>query len=452
MRVLVADDDVVHRTMAVDCLVADGMEVEAVASAEQALAALRDGKQFDAIVSDFKMSGMTGLDLIRTLGRPPAAPPVILVTGMGDERIAAEAIKAGAQDYLPKDLPRLGYLEVLPAKLRQVVHQNELLLENQRLKEQVKQLSGFGQIVAASLAMKQVLELASQVAAFDSTVLITGESGTGKELVARVIHDQSPRRMGPFVAASCGAFPETLLESELFGHEDGAFTGARGRKTGRFERAQGGTIFLDEISEVSPKAQVDLLRVLQEHKFERIGGEQTIDLDVRVLAATNKDLEDCVQRGTFRQDLFHRLNVIPIQIPPLRERPDDIAPLAYHFLKRFAERTGKQVEEFSTAALVALAQYGWPGNVRQLENAIERAVVLARLKAIDVRDLPDSIVNHSGGAAPPIDNLAALERATIARVLAETGWNLVQAAKRLGISRTTLYSKIRKHGLKSEEE
>jgi two-component system response regulator HydG len=371
---------------------------------------------------------------------------------MGDERIAAEAIKAGAQDYLPKDLPRLGYLEVLPARLRQVVHQNELLLENQRLKEQVKQLSGVGPIVAASSAMKQVLELASQVAAFDSTVLITGESGTGKELVARAIHDQSPRRNGPFIAASCGAFPETLLESELFGHEDGAFTGSRGRKIGRFERAQRGTIFLDEISEISPKAQVDLLRVLQEHKFERIGGEQTIELDVRVLAATNKDLEECVRRGTFRQDLFHRLNVIPIHIPPLRERPDDIAPLAYHFLKRFAERTGKQVEEFSTAALDALTQFGWPGNVRQLENAVERAVVLARLKAIDVRDLPDSIANHTGGGATPIDNLAALERATITRVLAETGWNLVQAAKRLRVSRTTLYSKIRKHKLKSKED
>ncbi len=448
MRVLVVDDDVVHRTMAVDCLVGDGMQVEALASAEQALAAVRDGKQFDAIVTDYKMSGMTGLELIRALGRPPLAPPVVLVTGMGDERIAAEAIKEGAQDYLPKDLPRLGYLQVLPAKLHEVVKHNELVKENLRLKEQVRQLSGIGPIVACSSAMKEVLELVNQVAAFDSTVLITGESGTGKELVARAIHEQSPRRGGPFVAASCGAFPETLLESELFGYEDGAFTGSRGRKIGRFERAQNGTILLDEISEIAPKAQVDFLRVLQEHKFERIGGEATIDLNVRVLAATNKDLEDCVQRGTFRQDLYHRLNVINIHIPPLRDRPDDMAPLAYHFLRRFAEWTGKEVEEFTPAALDTLTQYSWPGNVRQLENVIERAVVLARMKSIDVRDLPQTLLSHASTAIPQTDNLAALEHATLARVLGETGWNLVQAAKRLGISRTTLYSKIRKHGIK----
>jgi two-component system response regulator HydG len=342
----------------------------------------------------------------------------------------------------------LGYLEVLPATVRRVVEENELLLENLRLQEQVRQLSGTGPIVAVSAAMKKVLELASQVAAFDSTVLITGESGTGKEVVARAIHSQSPRAKGPFVAASCGAFSETLLESELFGHEDGAFTGARGRKIGRFERAQRGTIFLDEISEISPKAQVDLLRVLQEHTLERIGGQETIDLDVRVIAATNKDLEDCMKRGTFRSDLYHRLKVIPIHIAPLRERPDDIAPLAYHFLRRFAERCSKPVEEFSTPALAALTHYRWPGNVRELENVIERAVVLARMKAIDVSDLPDAISSQPTAAGPPTENLNALERATIQRVLDAVDWNLYQAAKRLGISRTTLYSKIRKHRLK----
>jgi two-component system response regulator HydG len=241
-----------------------------------------------------------------------------------------------------------------------------------------------------------------------------------------------------------------LLESELFGHEDGAFTGARGRRIGRFERAQGGTIFLDEISEIAPKAQVDLLRVLQEHTLERLGGQETISLDVRVVAATNKDLEECVQRRTFREDLYYRLNVIPIRIPPLRDRPDDIAPLAYHFLKRFAERMGKRVEAFSTAAIDALTRFPWPGNVRQLENVVERAVVLARLKTIDVGDLPNDIVNLSAVRAQ-VDNLETLERETIARVLGETGHNMVQAARRLGISRTTLYSKIRKHGLKGQQ-
>jgi DNA-binding NtrC family response regulator len=449
MRVLVVDDDVVHRTMAVDCLVADGIEVEPMASAEQALAALRNGGRFDAIVTDFKMTGMTGVELIRSLGPPPGAPPAVLVTGMGDERIVAEAFKAGAQDYVAKDLPRLGYLVVLPTIVREVVRRNELLLENVRLKEQVQQLSGFGQIVAVSTPMQQVLELVTEVAAVDSTVLIIGESGTGKELVARAIHQHSPRRGGPFVAASCGAFPETLLESELFGHEDGAFTGARGRRIGRFERAQGGTIFLDEISEIAPKAQVDLLRVLQEHTLERIGGQETISLDVRVVAATNKNLEECVQRRTFREDLYYRLNVIPIRIPPLRHRPDDIAPLAYHFLKWFGERMGKQVEAFSPAAINALTRFSWPGNVRQLENVVERAVVLARLKTIDVGDLPSDIVNLSA-ARSQVDDLAVLERETIVRVLTETGHNMVQAAKRLGISRTTLYSKLRKHGLKME--
>jgi DNA-binding NtrC family response regulator len=446
-RVLVADDDAVHRTMAVDCLTSDGLEVEAVPSAEAALAAIRAGKQFDAIVTDFKMTGMTGVELIRELGPPPGAPPVVLVTGMGDERIVAEAFKAGAQDYAAKDLPHLGYLQFLPAMVREVVRRSELLQENLRLREQVRQLSGFGPIVAVSSSMKNLLDLVGKVAAFDSTVLITGESGTGKELLARAIHDQSPRRSKPFVAASCGAFPETLLESELFGHEDGAFTGARGRKIGRFERAQRGTIFLDEISEISPKAQVDLLRVLQEHTIERVGGDDLIALDVRVVAATNKDLAECVRRGAFRQDLFHRLNVIPMHIPPLRDRPDDIAPLAYHFLRRFAERTGRAVEEFSTDALDALTRFRWPGNVRQLENAVEYAVVLARHKAIHAADLPADLRNHAPDSATRTDNLSALERETIARVLGETEWNLVHAAKRLGISRTTLYSKVRKHKL-----
>jgi two-component system response regulator HydG len=337
---------------------------------------------------------------------------------------------------------------VLPTKVREVVRQHQLLLENLRLREQVRQLSGPSNIVAASDAMKRILELVGEVAAAESTILITGESGTGKELVARAIHAQSPRCHGPFIAASCGAFPETLLESELFGHEDGAFTGARGRKIGRFERAQGGTIFLDEISEISAKAQVDLLRVLQEHKFERIGGETGIDLDVRVLAATNKDLPDCVRRGTFRKDLFYRLNVIDIRVAPLRDRRDDIAPLAYHFLKRFAERMRKPVEDFSPDALEALTRYHWPGNVRELENAIERAVVLARLKTVDAHDLPESIVQAPPAHMPASDNLAANELAVIARVLDEVGWKLTRAAKRLGISRTTLNSKIRKHRLK----
>ena len=449
MQVLVVDDDMVHRKMAVDCLVHDGIQADAVRSAEEAFALINNGTQYDALISDYRMSGMSGIDLVRKLGRPPNAPPTILVTGMGDEQIAAEAIKAGAADYLAKDLPRLGYLVVLSTKVREAVRHNKVLLENHRLQQRVRELSGCDSIVAGSSEMKLILELVREVAIVDSTVLITGESGTGKELIARSIHESSPRRNGPFVDASCGAFSESLLESELFGHEAGAFTGARDRRIGRFEKAHGGTIFLDEISEISPKAQVDLLRVLQEHKFERVGGHDTVEVNVRVLAATNKDLENCITEHRFREDLYYRLNVIPVVIPPLRDRSDDIAPLAYHFLKRFSDRFGKQVEAFSPAALHALQNYGWPGNVRQLENAIERAVVLARLKTIDLRDLTDSIVHRDRGTMTATENLAALEKSTIVRVLGETSWNLNQAAKRLGISRTTLYSKIRKHNLRN---
>ncbi len=280
---------------------------------------------------------------------------------------------------------------------------------------------------------------------------ISGESGTGEELVARAIHEWSPRRDGPFVAASCGAFPEGLIESELFGHEPGAFTGARARHIGRFEKANGGTLLLDEVSEIPPKAQLDLLRVLQEQKFERVGGEETIEVNVRVLAATNRDLEQCVREGKFREDLYYRLVVIQIHIPPLRERRDDIGPLAYHFLRRFAERSGKPIEGFTPEALDALTRFDWPGNVRQLENVLERAVVLAQHKLVDLGDLPDAIRKPAATALPQIDNLNELERATIQRVLNETGWNMRQAARRLGISRTTLYSKLRRHALELPE-
>jgi len=451
MRVLVVDDDEVHRTLAIEALAQDGIEATGAGSAEQALKLLEDGQQFDVIVTDYKMPGMTGIELLQRLGRPPSAPPVILVTGMGDEHIAAQAIKEGAQDYLAKDVPRLGYLTVLPASVREVARRNELLLENLRLKEEVRKLAGFDHIVAVSRPMQEILKLVQQVAPADSTVLISGESGTGKELIARAIHDQSPRRDGPFVATSCGAFPEGLIESELFGHEAGAFTGARSRHIGRFEKAHGGTLFLDEISEIPLKAQLDLLRVLQEHKFERVGGEQTIEVDVRIVAATNRDLEECVRAGKFRHDLYYRLVVIQIHIPPLRDRPDDIAPLAYHFLRRFAQRAGKPIEGFTPQALEALTEYKWPGNVRELENVVERAVVLTQHRLIDVADLPNSVRARRVEAVPQIDNLAAVEKATITRVLNETGWNLRESARRLGISRTTLYSKLRKHRIEPPE-
>lgn len=448
LRVLVVDDDPLHREVEARALMSDGLDVLTAGSAEEALAILGQ-EPVDAVVTDYRLPGMTGLELIRHLGPPPAGPPAVLVTAMGDQRVAAEAIKCGAQEYVVKDVPTMGYLDVLPTLIKEAVRRAYLLKENERLRAQVEQSTpATGLLVGRSRALREVLSLIDHVAAVDSTVLITGESGTGKELVARAIHQSSPRRDRPFVVANCGALPEGLLESELFGHEPGAFTGARTRRTGRFELAHTGTLFLDEIGDIPPKAQVDLLRVLQTREFERVGGSETVQVDVRIIAATNRDLQAMVREGTFREDLYYRLNVIPIHLPPLRERPEDIVPLAYHFLGRFCERFGKRIEGFTPRAIEVLTSYRWPGNVRELENLIERTVVLCRNELIDIHDLPSHLWRSSrDGEVPTVDNLETLERLTIARVVQQSS-NLKEAARRLGISRTTLYAKMRKYGLK----
>ncbi len=445
-RVLVVDDDPLHRELSRRALEREGLAVEVAESAEEALARLRE-QHFDAVVSDYKLPGMTGLELLQRLGRPPAAPPLVLVTALGDQRVAAEALKAGAQEYVVKDVPALGYLEMLPTLIQEAIRRSELLRENARLREQLQQSSPDGLLVGRSAAIRRVLALIEEVAPVDSTVLITGESGTGKELVARAIHRRSPRASGPFVVANCAALPESLLESELFGHEAGAFTGARAARKGRFERANGGTLFLDELGDIPPKAQVDLLRVLQEREFERVGGTQTIRVDVRIIAATNRDLQQLVREGKFREDLYYRVNVIPIHLPPLRERPEDIAPLAYHFLRRFARRFNKPIEGFTARAMEVLTAYAWPGNVRELENLIERVVVLCRADRIDVEDLPSHLWRKSKTMPlETVDNLELVEKLTIERVV-RTSSTVAEAARRLGISRTTLYAKMRKYGL-----
>ncbi len=449
-RVLVVDDDPLHRELSRRALERDGLTVEVAESAEEALARLRE-QAFDAVVSDYKLPGMTGLELLRRLGQPPSAPPLVLVTALGDQRVAAEALKAGAQEYVVKDVPTLGYLDMLPTLIQEAIRRSELLRENARLKQQLAQVGSSGPLVGRSAAIRRVLALIEEVAPVDSTVLITGESGTGKELVARAIHQRSPRASGPFVVANCAAVPEGLLESELFGHEAGAFTGARTARKGRFERADGGTLFLDELGDIPPKAQVDLLRVLQEREFERVGGTRTIRVDVRIVAATNRDLEQLVRDGKFREDLYYRINVIPIHLPPLRERPEDIAPLAHHFLRRFAQRFNKPIDGFTPRAMEVLTGYSWPGNVRELENVIERVVVLCRGDRIDVEDLPSQLWRKTK-AVPleTVDNLELVEKLTIERVV-RTSETMAQAARRLGISRTTLYAKLRKYQIRLKQ-
>ena len=313
------------------------------------------------------------------------------------------------------------------------------------LRERIEPTAEFCGLVGKDPRMQVIYKLIEDVAPTDASVLIQGESGTGKELVARAIHQLSERRDKPFVVINCSAYPATLLESELFGHEKGAFTGALRRKPGRFEQADGGTVFLDEIGEIPASAQIRLLRVLQSQKFERLGGEETLSVSLRILAATNKNLIAEVKKGDFREDLFYRLNVIPVEMPPLRQRKNDIPLLAGHFLERFAGKQDKAVHEFSSEAMRALLSYGWPGNVRELENSIEHAVVVAKDSSIRVPDLPVAVIETDSTKQPPQRTIATSEELLLKQTLEECGWNKTEAALRLGISRSTLYEKLKKY-------
>jgi two-component system response regulator HydG len=327
---------------------------------------------------------------------------------------------------------------------RAVLHEEEI----RDLRARIEPTAEFSGLIGKDPKMQVVYKLIEDVAPTDATVLIQGESGTGKELVARAIHQRSPRREKPFIVINCSAYPSTLLESELFGHEKGAFTGASRRRAGRFEQAHGGTVFLDEIGEISQTAQIKLLRVLQSQKFERVGGEQTLTVDVRILAATNKNLLDQVKGGQFREDLFYRLNVIPFQLPPLRDRQNDIPLLARHFLRTFAERQKKDIQDFSSDAMRILLNHRWAGNVRELENTIEHAVVLAKGKSVEGVDLPLLVTGQTAQASPaPSKTITGNEARLLKEVLEECNWNKTEAAQRLGISRSTLYEKIKKYQL-----
>ena len=441
IKIIVVDDELSIRESLKGWLLQDGYQVETAASGPEALT--KHGEQrFDIMLIDVKMPEMDGLTLLKKIKETDPDIAIIMMTAYGAIQDAVEAMKLGAHDYLLKPFD----LEEFSLTIEKLVQMLNLAMENLILKERVATFTRFEKLVGQSPAMVKLFEAILDVAQTDATVLITGETGTGKELVARAIHTQSPRCYAPFIAINCGAFTEQLLESELFGHEKGAFTDAQYAKKGRLEMANAGTLFLDEVGDISMKMQIDLLRVLETREFSRVGGTATLRSDFRVIAATNQDLQEAIHKKTFRRDLFYRLNVIHLQVPPLRERPEDIPLLAQHFLWRYATETNKKIDSIQPEAMEAMRRYPWPGNVRELENAIERAVVMGKSRQIRLSDLPLAIPLE-GEAEMEKLSLEEMERQHIARVLATAGGNLSNVAKILRINRTTLYQKIKKYNL-----
>jgi two-component system, NtrC family, response regulator AtoC len=442
-RILVVDDEVNARTALAELLRDEGFEVETAADAFKALGKY-EAFAPHVVVTDLKMPGMDGIELVKKIRAHEHSSEVIVMTAFGAVQTAVDAMRAGAADYLTKPLN----FDELLVVLDKVLENDKLRREARQLRARVRDRVAPNNIVGVAPVMQRVFEVIDQVAPSRATVLITGESGTGKELVANAIHQRSPRAHGPFVKLHCAALAESLLESELFGHERGSFTGAVARKDGRFSLADGGTLFLDEIGEISPSIQVKLLRFLQEHEFERVGGTQTLKVDVRVIAATNRDLKEEVAHGRFREDLFYRLNVVTIDMPPLRDRRSDIIALAKFFLDRYSQQNNKTVDTIAPEALELLVGYDWPGNVRELENAIERAVVLTPGSTIDARHLPAAIrpVTRIGGMPPiPGATMAELEKYAILETLKSTGGSTSKAADILGISTRTIQYRLHEY-------
>lgn len=440
-KILIVDDEAIVRESLRDWLNDVSYQVFTAEDGHQALEILEKERP-EIAIADLVMPGIDGIELMKRAKYMLPNIEVIIITAYGSIPTAISAIREGAYDYIEKPFcPER--VELLIEKL--VKHQR-LIEENYSLLQKLEERYRFEDIIAKSPKMQRVIEVIKVIAKSNATILITGDSGTGKELVARAIHSQSYRRGKPFVAVSCAALPESLLESELFGHEKGAFTGAYSQKKGKFEVANRGTLFLDEIGEMSTNIQVHLLRVLEEKEFTRVGGNEIIKVDVRVISATNKDIKKAVANGEFREDLYYRLNVVSVELPPLREREEDIPLLAQHFLRKFAVENRKEITGFSPEATDFLLKYEWPGNVRELENAIERAVILAKSSSIEVADLPQEnlLLTHS---APPGESLRQVEKNHILNILSETGGNHSEAARTLGISRATLYNKIRAYGL-----
>jgi DNA-binding NtrC family response regulator len=440
-RILVVDDEFSVRDSLSLWFQKDGFDAQSAENGNQALEIFEAGR-FDVAVVDVKMPGMDGVQLQEHLARLDPDLPVIMITAFASVDTAVRTLKLGAFDYVtkPVDPDELSHL------VRRAIEQRRLRRENLQLRETIDEFVASDVIVGEAPAMKKVLELAEHVAKTDATVLIRGESGTGKELIARAIHANSRRRYAPIIAVNCGGLPETLLETELFGHEKGAFTGAQYRRKGRLEMADGGTLFLDEVGSISLKTQVDLLRVLESKEFTRVGGSKPVKVDFRVICATNEDLEQAVAEGRFREDFFYRINVFLIEAPPLRARRSDIPLLANHFLERFARQMDKKITQISPEAMAVLEAYDWPGNVRELSNAIERAMVVGKGRSIRPEDLP----LRGGPRVPPdeADSLAEVERRHVAAVLEKVDWNITRAAEALRVDRVTVYNKIKKYGLK----
>lgn len=438
--ILVVDDELSVRDSLTKWFAEDGYKADAAVDAKDALKKLKPGL-WDIIFLDIKLPGMDGMELQQRIKSIDPGATIIMITAYATVDTAVKSLKEGAYDYVTKPVDP-DYLSHLVAN---VIKQRRLLSENVQLKERIQELYEIDQIVGESSAMLKVFDMIKTVAPTDTTVMIRGESGTGKELIARAIHSNSPRRFFPIITVNCGGLTEGLTESEFFGHEKGAFTGALYRRKGKFEMANGGTIFLDEVGNIDAKAQTDLLRVIESKQFTRVGGDDNIKVDFRLICATNRDLELAVKERTFREDLYYRLNVFSISIPPLRERRSDIPPLCNYYLKKLANSMNKPLTGFSPEAIESLKQYDWPGNVRELRNAIERSVVVAKGSTITVEDLP--IPSTSRGAAKD-HSLEALEKAHIENILEQMEWNITRSAEVLGIDRATLYHKIKKYGLR----
>ncbi len=444
ISILIVDDDAGHRRMLSTLLADWGYAPSGVESGEAAVSLCRE-RALDLILMDVRMAGMSGIEALREIKAHNPAIPILIMTAYSTIESAVEAIKAGAYDYLTKPLD----FEDLRLTLDRVLDHASLRHENTALRATLESAFDPGGIIGQSQPMRRLMDMLATIAPSEATVLITGESGTGKELIARALHANSPRRKGPYVAVNCAALTETLLESELFGHEKGAFTGAERRREGRFLAADKGTIFLDEIGEMPLAMQVKLLRVIQEREIQRVGGDQTLKVDVRIVAATNRDLWREVESKTFRQDLYYRLNVVTLALPPLRERREDIPLLASHFLARFAARNGKNIKGFTPAAMDRLVKHSWPGNVRELENAVERAVVLLVGEYIGERELPPTLSGQDEiQAVSSLSGLTLeeLERRAVLEALDAAGGNKSEAARRLGITRKTMHAKLAKYG------
>ena len=451
-NILILDDEQNYLLVLQSVLEDDGYEVTALSNPEMGLAYL-DESEVDVIITDMKMPGLTGQDVLEHVKKNYPYIPVLIMTAFGSIESAVEAMRVGAFDYITKPFNN----EELLLSLSKAVRYAETQRENILLRQQIQERFGPDNIVGRGKAMRQVLEMVNKAGPSRSTVLITGESGTGKELIARAIHNVSPRKDGPFISVNCMAFNPGVLESELFGHEKGSFTGAQSMRKGRFETAHGGTLFLDEIGELTNDLQVKLLRVLQERTFERVGGTKPIDVDIRVVAATNKNLLQAVTEGAFREDLYYRLNVVSIEMPPLRERREDIPHLATFFLDKYGKENDKQFKGFSTAAIDYLTAYEWPGNVRQLQNVVERCVVLASGEQVEAEDLPPEIKDEESQFKSAVDllpvkldlgqTLERIEGALVRRALVRSEFVQVKAAELLNVSKSLLQYKMKKYNL-----